>query len=1032
MLQDPKILSKVTRLERTYEPLRYFPIAELDMEFAETRDHLRTAPADGDLAWQSVSRGHGWGDDFITGWFRGSITVAAEHAGKPLGIRAKTGGPETMFLVDEKPQGVFDVNHPVRRLTLSAESGRTHRIHLESYAGHTFPGTQPFEDARTTDGEVAIDKGCRIFEAVELVEERPEVGQFIAALRTLRQIAGGLEESSLRRATIIAGLGEVFKAVSQKPDELDESEWRQGLRSAIAIMQPLLAVKNSATTPFLGVIGHSHIDTAWLWPVSETWRKCARTFSSVLALMDEFPEFRFTSSAALHMDKLKELYPDLFARVQARVKEGRWEINGAMWIEPDCNIPSGESFVRQCLFGQRATQEMFGVVSDTLWQPDVFGYSAALPQILQKSRVEFFCTTKLSWNDTNRFPYDTFHWQGIDGTSVLAHFNEMQGYPYPEQLIRLWKNVRHMDVQDRRLVGFGHGDGGGGPMAEMIESLRLTSDVEGCPRTGYQDIGQFMVGCRDELHELPTWVGELYLELHRGTLTSIAAIKRWNRACEFALQEAELWSTLATLNAKASYPRQGLSDAWKKTLLNHFHDILPGSAIKEVNDEAVETFEACFNEARSIRDTAAAKVLVAAPDSVTIGNMLSWPRTGELQLSGMPEGFQPAGVTAQAITDVAEQPLLAVDGLVVPALGYKSTALEPLAKGGAGPFSVAGNRVETPSAIVTFDDAGRIVSFIDRAAQREIVRPGGAFNELLLGEDVPAMWDNWDIDRDQRHKMAPITGDVTREVIADGPLQLRIRFKRSIGKRSSMIQDVVFHAKSAQVDFDTRVDWHEKYQFLKSAFDVDVLSETALHEIQFGHVQRNSHDNTSQDRAQFDVCAHKWTDISEGGYGVAFLNDCKYACTVKGYRYQLSLIKSGRHPDARGDEGVHRFAYALLPHQGAFSVESVVRPAFEFNVKPSVHVATGSAQSFGLLTLDQPNVIVAAVKLAEDSDDLIVRVYEAGKAACHTRLHLHVPVQTAVEVNLLEEGGEAIEVSNDAIQFSIKPFEIKTFKFRLR
>jgi alpha-mannosidase len=1026
MLQDPKILGKVTRLETTYEALRYEVVSEVEMEVAETREHLRQAPADS-LSWRPIKRGDKWGDNWMTGWFRGTVKLPRALDGKSVLVRGACGGPETMFLVDGRAYGVFDVNHPVRLLDLSAKANQPYQIHLEAYAGHTYPGTQPFGKPQNGDVEGSFTKNGRSLEAIEIVIERSEVAPFVNGLKALRQVALGQEEHSLRRAKIIAALGEVFAIVPQKPEEVDEAIWRKSLAEATKILQPLLRMKNGPTTPQMAVVGHSHIDTAWLWPIAETWRKCARTFSSVLSLMDQYPEFKFTSSAALHMDKMRELYPDIFRRVQERVKEGRWEINGAMWIEPDCNIPSGESFVRQCLYGQRATREMFGVTSDTLWQPDVFGYSAALPQILQKSGVEFFCTTKLSWNDTNRFPHDTFHWQGIDGTTVLAHFNEMQGWPHPENLIKLWKAVIHKDVQDRRLVGFGHGDGGGGPMAEMIEILQLSEDLEGCPKTSYQSISEFMCGARDELSELPTWVGELYLELHRGTLTSIAAIKRWNRRCEFALRDAELVATLARLQHGAAYPRAELDGAWKRLMLNQFHDILPGSSIQEVNIEALETFEACYNEAKAVSDASLAKLAPIGGGGITILNSLSWTRVGEVVLEGVPPGQQPSGCVTQRIEGVDGESRLVVTGLELPSLGYGSYALEA-ATDAPSAFKVDGNTIETPFAKVTFNANAEIVSFFDVGARRELVTENGAFNTFLLGEDVPAAWDNWDIDRDQRHKMARVATKVTREVVSDGPLQLRVRFKRPLGKTSSLVQDVVFHSTTSRVDFETSVDWHEKYQFLKAGFTLDVLAETARHEIQFGHVHRNSHDNTSQDRAQFDVCAHKWTDISEGEYGVAFLNDCKYACTVKEGEYRLSLIKSSRHPDPRGDEGAHLFNYAMLPHDGGFSVESVVRPAYEFNHAPTVVVGGVLGDAASLLTIDNPNVIVAAVKWAEDGEEFIVRLYEAGKTGSHVNVGFHLPVKSVFEVNLLEENPTEVEVAGNAVSTYIRPFEIKTFR----
>ena len=536
-----------------------------------------------------------------------------------------------------------------------------------------------------------------------------------------------------------------------------------------------------------------------------------------------------------------------------------------------------------------------------------------------------------------------------------------------------------------------------------------------------------MCGVRDELSELPKWVGELYLELHRGTLTSIAAIKRGNRKCEFALRDVEFTSTLAMLKSKSAYPTEPLDKAWKIVLLNHFHDILPGSAIAEVNDEALAEYSKCLTLTSEMLSHATQQLTRPSTSKVSIMNSLSWPRTEEFVLKGIAENSQPAGAVAQEFEDLDGLACLAVKGLTLPPMGYVSLSLEPI-KAMVSAFVVTTNSVESPHALVWFDDSGSIKSFYDKVSRRELVTPGGAFNQLLMGEDVPAAWDNWDIDRDQRHKLAPAGTLRSSEVVSNGPLQLRIRRTYDLGKASTLIQDVVFHSSTSRVDFETKVDWHEKYQFLKVGFAVDVLAETALHEIQFGHVQRNSHDNTSQDRAQFDVCAHKWTDISENAFGVAFLNDCKYACTIKDGEYRLSLIKAGRHPDPRGDEGIHRFSYAILPHSGGFSVDSVVKPAYEFNVVPIVTLGEADQPEFSLIEVDSPNVIVAAVKKAEDSDDVIVRLYEAGKSGGYCRLNFGFPVVAAHEVDLLEENEDEIALEAGGIEIYFKPFEIKTLK----
>lgn len=1044
MLVDKKILGKVARLESTYDALRFASLATVSMEMAETREHFRTAPDNNPgLDWQSITSGQRWGDSWWSAWFRGKAIVPAGFGTGRLFLRARTGAPECLMLIDGCHQGVFDVNHPVRLVDLYAEEGNSYQIHLEGYAGHSFPGTQPFDEphrvaggAPQDDGKI-IERNARAFEGVWLVTEREDVSRFVFELRALRQLAAVLDEHSLRKGRIQTALQEVFALVYAKPEEVCEKEWREQLNAACAVMRPLLELNNSATAPVFGIIGHSHIDSAWLWTLAETDRKLSRTFSSVLSLMDQYPEFRFTQSAAYHSDVVRRLYPELFSRIAQRVREGRWEINGAMWIEPDCNIPSGESLVRQCLVGQRATREMFGVTSDTLWQPDVFGYSAALPQILQGCDVRYFCTTKLGWNDTNPFPYDTFVWQGMDGSSVVAHFNRIHCSPDPETLTDAWRQVQHNDVQDRRLITFGYGDGGGGPTAEMIEIARRVEDLEGCPRVEYKSVSAFMEGVSRDLIHLPRWTGELYLELHRGTLTSLAKLKRGNRQSEFALRSAEFAAALAHLVTKTVYPADDLLDLWKILLLNQFHDILPGTSIAEVNDEATAAFATCLKETNALRDRCLQSLTEQGSGtnepSILLANDLSWERFGDVVLTGLPTGMRPsAGGIVQEIEDVKGQKSLIVADLHIPALGYRTIPLQPRGTWeGEPPFHIDGDVIETPHARIRLNEAGQVVSFFDRKARRELVANGGVFNELLMGEDVPALWDNWDIDRDQRLKMMPQNTLLRRTVVADGPLQLRIRQEYRIGQSSTLVQDMVFHANTPQVDFDTVVDWREKYQFLKVGFALDVLADSARHEIQFGHLMRSTHDNTRFDRAQFDVCAHKWTDISETGYGVAFLNDCKYACTVKGNKYHLSLLKSGRHPDPRGDEGSHRFAYALLPHEGGFSVESVVRPAYEFNTRvSSLTVASTADKEFGLVTVDAANVIIESVKWSESGEGFILRLYEAGKTGTHVNLAFGLSIAEVNETNLLEENPRPLEITDNGVSLYLRPFEIKTLRCR--
>lgn len=1025
MLVDKKIIGKLALIEQEYAKLRYRKVADVPVEMWETFEHFRTEPGEAENAeWKNAVPGTKWGDNWLSTWFRGDIKLPSECDGKKVFIRAKTGG-ETLFMVDGKFRGVFDDNHPVVMMALEGLEGKTYHLAFESYSGHHIPGCSPWEN------NAPPAPGCKLFEGIELVMEREDVSSFVFDLITLRQLAQSCDDNSLRKNKIIRALSNVYSIIDSMPYQTCEESWRPKLAAARDIMKPLLDAKNGSTAPLMGIVGHSHIDTAWLWPIAETWRKCARTFSSVLNLMERYPEFKFIQSAPYHTAVIREKYPEIFEKIKKRVEEGRWEPNGAMWVEPDCNIPSGESFVRQLLVGQYATREMFGYTSDTLWMPDVFGYSAALPQILRGCDVEFFCTTKLSWNDTTRFPYDTFIWKGIDGTSVISHFNTIHCIPDPKTLIDQWNNVQHKDIQDRRLSAFGYGDGGGGPMEEMLEAARRVEDLEGCPRARHTTVGDFMKGIRDELPDLPVWAGELYLELHRGTLTSVAGVKRGNRKAEIALRNAEFLCTLAALKGTA-YPAAQLAEIWKKLLVNQFHDILPGSSIARVNDEALEVFDQCIKDTDAI-STEALKVSGGMTDGeksrILAVNTLSWDRNGEFVLEAACEGQYPAdnNIKSQWIEDAEGRSKLVVGGINLGPLSGKVIEMGKEAHSTISPFHVCDNEVETPYARIAFDSLGRIESLIEKTSGRNIVKPQGALNTLWIGEDIPEAWDNWDIDSDQRLKMHAETGFISRRVVSDGPLQLRLRSEYNIGTASHMIQDIVFHADSPRIDFETVIDWKEKHKLLKAGFELEILADSARHEIQYGYVERPTHTNLPQDRARFEVCAHKWTDLSEAGFGVSLLNDCKYGVGVNGSEIRLSLLKAGLRPDTRGDEGRHSFTYSLLPHACAFSVESVVRPAYELNI-PVVSINAGSdASDFkGIVEVDSANVIIESIKWAECGDAFVVRLYDAAKTGSKVNVKFNVDVKNVCLTNLLEEKPEVLALEDNTASFYVKPFEIKT------
>ena len=1039
MFMDRKIAEKLAQIERRYADLRFHAAGEVEMDYCETREHFTHVPKSGDnVEWKPAVAGVRWGGPGITAWFRGAEKLPPACRGEKVFVRARCGGIETLFVVNGEHRGVFDRNHPVVMLTARGSSRKVYKLTFEAYAGHLFPGTQPDDTMATWRRRAGYSPEFETrFEKVELLLRREDVTAFVFDLRVLLQLVGALEEDSARRGRILAELGKVFERIDAFPAERSEESWRLKLQEARKIMRPLLEAKNGDSAPQAGLIGHSHIDTAWLWTLDETRRKCARTFSSVLNLMEQYSEFLFIQSAPYHMEMMRESYPALFQRIRGAVKSGRWEPNGAVWIEPDCNIPSGESLIRQFLVGQQSTRRMFGYSADTLWQPDVFGYSGALPQIMRGCGVEYFLTTKLAANDTTRFPYGTFWWKGIDGSAVLAHFNRIQCSPDPKTLIEQWREVQHKDVQDRWLCSFGLGDGGGGPQDEMLEMARRVGDLEGCPRASYTTVSDFMRRVRDELGEkLPEYLGELYFEATRGTYTSIAEIKRGNRLAELALRDAELLSTVAAL-AGRRYPSEKLLGIWKQLLVNQFHDILPGSSISEVNDRAIAELQQCIADARNLTDGALLSLCGKSPknsDSVPVFNSLSWERTGELALNGIPRNRIPADsdLTWQRVETIENRTQLVVAGLTLPPMGGLRMDLKTGRKAAPSAFKVANLSVVTPFFRCRFDRDGRIVSLVDRESGRQLIRKGGAFNVFWLGEDVPFGWDNWDIDFDQEVKMGPVGGLVRRDLVADGPLQLRFRSEYRIGDRSRLIQDMVFHATIPRIDFETVVDWEETHTLLKVGFATDILATHARHEIQYGHVERPTHRNRPAERAQFEVCSHKWTDLSENRLGVALLNDCKYGVSVLGGEMRLTLIKSGTHPDPRSDRGRHRFNYALLPHAGTFCTENVIRPAYEFNVAPvTCPIAGGVREIDSLLTVSAPHIIVEAVKWAEEGDGFVIRLYEAERSGTSAVIRFNIQIESVEETNMLEEQPEELRVKNGQVLLYFRPFEIKTLKIRL-
>ncbi|HUE68377.1 MAG TPA: glycoside hydrolase family 38 C-terminal domain-containing protein [Candidatus Acidoferrum sp.] len=690
-------------------------------------------------------------------------------------------------------------------------------------------------------------------------------------------------------------------------------------------------------------VGHAHIDTAWEWPLREARRKVARSWSTQLELMDVYPDYVFAASQPAQYEWMKETYPSIYARIKEKVGAGQWEPVGAMWVEADCNLPSGEALVRQLLLGKRFFMRELGYETDVLWLPDVFGYPGNLPQLIAASGCRYFLTQKLSWNDTNKPEHHTFIWEGIDGTRIFTHFPPADTYNGSferEELERSVRSFKDSARSNRSLYLFGWGDGGGGPQPEMIEAAHRFGVKMG-------RAADFFADASTEAHDLATVSGELYFELHRGTYTTQSRTKWWNRRAQTALREAEMWSV-----ASGEYPREALDAAWKTLLLNQFHDILPGSSIDWVYAEAEPDLARVAGVADLIA-TDATKRIAGEGGRVAVFNPTSHPRGGAPSCGWA----------------VIERP----------------AASDP--------------SLENELLRVQLGEEGVVTSIWDKEAGREVL--GGPGNVLELHDDNPRRWDAWDLDIEHREAFVTVG--------------------RSFGG-STVRQTISLEGRV--VRFDTDVDWHERHKILKVAFPVTVTSREATYEIQFGHVRRPTHMDDSKARAMFEVCAQRWADLGDGGYGVALLNDSKHGYDIHESVMRLSLLRGPTHPDPTADVGRHRFTYALMPHPGDFREAGVIEAAEDLNCALRIvptNLPLGASRS--LIEIDTRQVIVEAIKRAEDSDAVVVRLYEAWGRPCRARVTTTLPARRITLCDLLER-----EIAETSLELDLTPFKILTLK----
>ncbi|MDX2921605.1 MULTISPECIES: alpha-mannosidase [Streptomyces] len=973
-----------------------------------------------------------WGKPWSTSWFRLRGAVPEEWAGRRVEVVVDPGftgqGPgfQAEGMLYDHPGVPLKGVHPRNRhltLTHPAAGGEPVDLLLEAAANpavleHGFAPT-PLGDVLTSG-----DRPLYRFASADLAVFDEEVWHLVLDIEVLAELMHELPDDRSRRH-------EILRALESMLDALDLHDVSGTATAGRAALAEVLARPASASAHRISAAGHAHIDSAWLWPLRETVRKASRTFANVTALARDYPELVFACSQAQQYAWVKEHQPRIWERIKEAVAAGQWSPVGSMWVESDANMPGGEALARQLVHGKRFFEEELDVETEEIWLPDSFGYTAAFPQLAKLAGVKWFLTQKLSWNQHNRMPHHTFWWEGIDGTRVFTHFPPVDTYNaqlHARELAHAEKNFADKGRATRSLVPFGWGDGGGGPTREMLERARRLRDLEGSPRVTVEKPSAFFAAAEEEYGErAPVWSGELYLELHRATYTTQAKTKQGNRRSEHLLLEVELWATAAALRSPSyRYPYERLDRVWKTVLLHQFHDILPGSSIAWVHREARDTYEEVRAELADLVADAVASLGTA--EGMVALNSSPYDRVQVIELDAEAAGVLPSGAHAQELGEgraavLARSPGLGaglLDGSSVPEHAVTAEASE------------AGGGIVLENGLVRVAVArdGLVSSVRDLVTGREVLIPGARANLLQLHPDHPNHWDAWDIDRHYRNTRTDLTDADSVSLVEEGPLRAAVRVVRSFGK-STVVQEVRLAAGARQLDIDTEVDWQESEKVLKATFPLDVHAERSTAEIQFGHVHRATHDNTSWEAARFEVCAHRWLRVAEPGYGVAVLNDSTYGHDVArtphpdglGTTVRLTLLRAPHSPDPHTDLGVHRFRYALAP--GA-EVTDAVREGLALNLPLRAAVAPVVP---ALVSTGHPAVTVESVKLAEDrSGDVIVRLYESAGGRARTLLRVAFPVTEARITDLLERPLHPAETDEDGLVLALRPFQILTVR----
>lgn len=971
--------------------------------------------------FRGIEEGTKWGDEWESAWFRLSIEIPEKWRGANLAAHLDFNGEALIFDDSGCPvygltnTSVFDPNFSKRIYRLSPEAAADSRCDLlvETAANHLFGITRhgdPKPDNPKIHGE---HQGVLKTARLALFDE--DIWHLKQDVDVFNSLMISLPKESVRRARISRVLNLAVDAYGND---------RSNAKKAREVLEELSSPANASDLNVTAV-GHAHIDTGWLWPVRESIRKCARTFSSQIALLEKYPDYVFGASQAQHYLFVKDNYPALYEKIKKYVKEGRWEIQGATWVECDCNIISGESMVRQFLHGKNFYLDEFDVEVRNLWLPDVFGYSAAIPQIAAKTGVNFFLTQKISWNQFNEFPHNTFAWRGIDGTEMVTHFppeNTYNSTLRPESLIAAQERFTEKAVFNEFMSLFGIGDGGGGPSEEYVERGVRQKNVEGCPKVKFGRADEFFDVILDKSDDLDSWVGELYLELHRGTYTTQAKTKKGNRKLENALRSTEFIRSCMPVD---TYPIKELDSTWKTLLMNQFHDILPGSSIHAVYEQAEKEYAEGLELCANLAEDAASAIFAEEPDSVTLVNVLSHPYERPVAL---PKSWNGNAAVTMDGEQIPTQ--LDADGAVIALVSVPPTGAVTLKKSAelaTQSAKLAENVLENDLVKYEFDDTGAITSCFDKELGREFVPKGEKANQFKLHVDRPVNYDAWDIDfyhydaDFEPAKLAVLTP------LDDGPAVKSMSLKLEIGA-ASVSQKITLAANSKRIEFETKVDWRERHSMLRVSFPTTVRSSEFTADIQYGHIKRPTHQNTTWEMAKFETSAIRYVDISNNDYGAALMNDCKYGHKVFDNVIELTLLRAPTEPDPVADQGEHSFTYAFLPHAGIMIDSSVIEESAALNNQPAIFADRAIFADFAPpVRLESTTVSLETLKRSERSESWIARVVETRGRESSAELEIKEGL-TVLETDLMERPVSANLATGGKLKLNLKPFEIKTFE----